>query len=238
MTEDIIVHESTRRLCQANKTFNKVFGIGANKTGTKSLKRVFELVGLDVAPQPEGELTAKSLSKGNFRSLVRYIERYDAFQDVPFATKTTFAQVDALFPGSKFILTIRDPESWFHSFFRHHAHHLQLPPDKWHPGPEDFEGKDYLYDGFRVFKFESDWLISIEQDLALKRTWNLSFEKQHFIKLYTQRNEMILRHFSERPGDLLILDLKTEATTETIVRFLGLPDSLVTAMPHLNRAVE
>jgi hypothetical protein len=95
-------------ICQANKQFNKVFGIGANKTGSTSLEQVFYILGLNVAPQSEGEITSEALSKGNILPLRDHIVRYDAFQDVPFSAKSTYAQIDALFPKSKFILTYRD----------------------------------------------------------------------------------------------------------------------------------
>ena len=41
-------------ICIANRTFDKVFGIGANKTGTSSLAAIFAILGLNVAPQQEG----------------------------------------------------------------------------------------------------------------------------------------------------------------------------------------
>ncbi len=56
-------------LCQSHKRFNKVFGIGSNKTGSTSLQAVFYIIGLNVGPQAEGELTSKLLSLGKFDAL-------------------------------------------------------------------------------------------------------------------------------------------------------------------------
>ncbi|MCP4596861.1 sulfotransferase [Neptuniibacter sp.] len=222
-------------LAQPHKSFNKLFGIGANKTGSTSLKLVFSILGLRAANQNSGELTTQQLAKGNFAPLIKYVEQYDAFQDTPFAAKSYYAQLDALFPNSKFILTIREPEAWFDSFLRHNLKQLDLDADKTTITAEDLVGKDYLYHGFRQLKFESDWLLSVDQNYTVEKCWDLSFDKNHFIDLYLQRNKEIVRHFSERPDDLLVIDITKEPTTEKIVNFLNLPEALITDMPHLNQ---
>lgn len=71
----------------SHKKFNKVFGIGANKTGTTSLKKIFHDLGLMVAPQQEGEICGMQAYKGDFEPLIGYITQYDAFQDAPFSIK-------------------------------------------------------------------------------------------------------------------------------------------------------
>ncbi len=111
---------------------------------------------------------------------------------------------------------------------------MELPDDVTSVKPENFN-KDYLYDGFRKFKFESDWLIDIDEDLKIKKRWDILFNKDHFIELYKQRNKEIVRHFSERPDDLLVIDIAKEKITEKIVNFLELPSKLITKMPHLNK---
>jgi hypothetical protein len=42
---------------------------------------------------------------------------FDAAQDMPWPV--FFRELDAAFPGSKFVLTVRDPESWFRSIEGH-----------------------------------------------------------------------------------------------------------------------
>src|SRR5215217_356424 len=107
-------------ICQSHKLFNKVFCIGANKTGTTTMKGVFNIIGLRVAPQQEAELAALPFFKGKLGAMKSYIENYDAFQDVPFSIKSTYAQIDSLFPGSKFILTYRNSDEWFESLLAAH----------------------------------------------------------------------------------------------------------------------
>jgi len=45
-----------------------------------------------------------------------------AFQDIPFSLPYTFQALDMRFPGSKFILTIRNnPDQWYHSLISFHS---------------------------------------------------------------------------------------------------------------------
>jgi hypothetical protein len=53
--------------------------------------------------------------------------------------------------------------------------------------------------------------------------------------IITKRNKEIVRYFSERPDDLLVIDITKEKTTKKIVNFLELPSKLITKMPHLNK---
>ena len=48
---------------------------------------------------------------------------------------------------------------------------------------------------------------------------------------------MIVRHFSERKNDLLVIDITKEKNTNKIVEFLNLPSLLVTAMPYSNKTL-
>lgn len=132
----------------------KIFNIGANKTGTTTMQAIFEHLGLKVAPQREGELAGIDYEKGDFKPLNFYIQKYDAFQDVPFSTKSTFAVVDALFPGSKFILTYRDSEEWFNSFLNFHNKIMRIDPDLEKPRQQDFKKITYLAPSYLQFNFK------------------------------------------------------------------------------------
>ncbi len=227
------IRQRTYPICQAIKTFDKVFGIGANKTGTTSLQAVFYVLGLKVAPQDEGELSTFAAHRGDLRRLQRYVEAYDAFQDAPFSNKSYYAQLDALFPGSKFILTIRDSETWFRSLCRFHAKRLGVADIK-EITPERLRAFDYRFSGFLARNIEANWLMRVGENGRLIRDWSLLYDKDHYLRLYQSRNEEIQRHFSERPGDLLVIDLAQETDTAKIVEFLGLPRSFATMMPRLN----
>jgi hypothetical protein len=222
-------------LCRAHKAFNKVFGIGANKTGTTSLQQIFFLLGLDVAPQAEGELCGVQSYFGHFEDLRRYIDRHDAFQDAPFAVKSTYALVDALFPNSKFILTVRDPDDWFNSMLNFHKKIMGSSPDQRCPTKDQVARFPYLFDGYVKFLIENDWILAVDADYRLSVDWNLAYNRDHYIRAYEERNRAIVRHFSTRPDHLLVVDLTQEADTTKIVDFLGLPTQLASTMPHANK---
>lgn len=221
-------------LTQAHRRFEKVFCIGANKTGTSSMEAVFKSLGLAIGPQQEGELAAVPFYKGRFGPLRDFVARHDAFQDAPFSVRTTYAQLDAMFPGSKFILTHRPPGEWLRSLVNFHLKIMdERGRDK--PSAEAVQNFDYLYPGYLGVMAEVNWLTDVDADLQIKRDWSKLYDEAHYTTLYQQRNRDIVRHFSERPEDLLVLDVTREKDTRRIVEFLGLPESLVVPMPHENK---
>jgi len=95
---------------------NRVFGIGLNKTGTKTLGTCLTQLGYH---HKSVDKHAFELYKnGDLNSLFEIIDRYDSFEDWPWPL--IYKEVDQKFPDSKFILTIRkSPETWFNSLCHH-----------------------------------------------------------------------------------------------------------------------
>lgn len=85
---------------------NKVFAIGFNKTATSSLHALFNEIG---RPSYHGVRWRNLLD-------VRLLNKYDCFSD---GIPDDLAKLDAMFPGSKFILQVRDLRSWVHSRLGH-----------------------------------------------------------------------------------------------------------------------
>ena len=86
----------------------KIFGIGLSKTGTTSLNEALVQLGYHSKHYPQ----LRELFTGDFRCL----EKYDAVTDIPVAPY--YAQLDEAFPGSKFILTVRNLNDWLASMER------------------------------------------------------------------------------------------------------------------------
>jgi hypothetical protein len=57
------------------------------------------------------------LLKGDFEKIKPVAEQYEVFEDNPWPV--LFRQLDEYFPGSKFILSIRDEKSWIKSVVNH-----------------------------------------------------------------------------------------------------------------------
>ena len=101
----------------------KIFGIGFQKTGTSSLNRALALLGYNAAGgirinHPKGIYIEPPLTKEKILpvALARAREA-DAFSDNPWPL--LIREMDVEFPGSKFVLTYRDPDRWLHSIVRH-----------------------------------------------------------------------------------------------------------------------
>ena len=94
---------------------NKVFCIGFHKTGTTSLGVALSMLGYKVA----GAMGVRdSHIAVNVMTLAsRVAVDHDAFQDNPWPI--IFREMDQRFPGSKFVLTVRDPDLWIDSVIRH-----------------------------------------------------------------------------------------------------------------------
>jgi len=98
-----------------NQAQPKVFGIGFHKTGTSSLGRALAMMGYRVTGpnfvrHPEVQRFGAAWAQ-------EIIPRYDAFQDNPWPL--LFREVDQAWPGSRFILTLRDETAWLNSAVRY-----------------------------------------------------------------------------------------------------------------------
>jgi hypothetical protein len=102
----------------------KIFGIGMNKTGTTSLKKCFRILSLyPVAPTPASsreinKATRRLFKKGDYEPALKFAERYRSFEDRPWNIWEMYQHLDRRFPDSRFILTVRDPETWWRSVER------------------------------------------------------------------------------------------------------------------------
>jgi Sulfotransferase domain len=105
---------------------DKVFGIGFQKTGTSSLTEALEILGYRTnhgvfINNPENRrslwieppLTNETVAA----QVLPLVAQYDALTDNPWPL--LYRELDCNCPGTKFILTIRDPQSWIASLVQH-----------------------------------------------------------------------------------------------------------------------
>jgi hypothetical protein len=105
---------------------NKIFQIGFNKCGTVSIYHFFKENGLKCIHWDMGMLanTIQRNHKNNEPLLTSY-EKYDVFTDMENVSQNLFSHVayykelDAQYPGSKFILNIRPIDNWIQSRVNH-----------------------------------------------------------------------------------------------------------------------
>src|SRR5205807_261378 len=88
----------------------KIFGIGLSKTGTTSLANALQILGyntkdnMGVVKYAAGDLSSVDLD---------IVDAFDAVTDTP--VPSFYRELDARYPGSKFILTVRDSDGWLKS---------------------------------------------------------------------------------------------------------------------------
>ena len=105
------------------KTSGKIFGIGFHRTGTTSLAQALKILGYKVKGETPRALIP--ILRKRTRKIKKIIDPYDALEDAPWFLM--FRQLDKLYPGSKFILTHRDPEKWHGSAVSRFYNYLRVP---------------------------------------------------------------------------------------------------------------
>ena len=124
----------------------KIVCVGFNKTGTTTLQRCLEIVGFGPVASPERFMRAYQYflaqkhphfhwQAGGLTPLLRYVvervlsdedhnaaltiaEHFTAFKDRPWNVGELYQGLDRKYPGSKFILTVRDTDKWWMSASR------------------------------------------------------------------------------------------------------------------------
>ncbi|MBI1224027.1 MAG: hypothetical protein GC192_02205 [Bacteroidetes bacterium] len=93
----------------------KVFCIGWHKTGTTTMGIALIELGYKVLGARLD--FADELIEGGSASAIKEAGKFDALQDVPWAV--LYKELDQAYPGSKFILTLRDKDNWLKSATKH-----------------------------------------------------------------------------------------------------------------------
>lgn len=100
----------------------KIFGVGMSKTGTTTLARCFEILGLGPHKSYDYQLKHKLLEEKNLDYVLAQADNYRTFEDSPWYH--IYRELDQRYPGSKFILTVRKDSlthaksSWAHGVRR------------------------------------------------------------------------------------------------------------------------
>ena len=166
----------------------KVFGVGLSKTGTTSLARALEILGYSV----KDCLGITKYLKGNISSIDKTaLESYDALTDTPIPN--FYQELDKEYPGSKFILTVRDMDGWLKSC------------------KKQFNQK--------LAEKRSD----AANQLFLELYDTVTFDEEKFRSGYKKFTESVLEYFKDRPGDLLVIDISKGEGWEKLCPFLNKP---------------
>lgn len=179
--------DSTMLQVQANsKITNKVYGIGWAKTGTTTLGEALKI--LRYKHKTQDFTLVSDILNGEYKNIKQELARYDSFDDWPWII--LYKQLDALSENSKFILTLRDEESWLKSY-------RNMLQSEGIPSEATNKIRSYLY-GLH-FPNVSD---------------------KELLARYRQHNEDVKNYFKYRPNDLLIVNWFEDNSWEKICNFL------------------
>jgi Sulfotransferase domain len=210
-------------MADRSDTNRKIFCIGAGKTGTTSLGLFLQELGFRLGDQAAGELLLREWAARRFEPVIGLARTAQAFQDMPFNCPLTFQAMDAAFPGSKFVLSVRDdPEQWYRSLTRFHT---KLIGKGRLPTAEDLKDFPYRYKG---------WILE-----ALCLVYGVSetdpYEKDRLIAAYQNHNRTVEEFFRLREDSFLKINLSSVRAARTVAEFLDIPYQ-GQKMPHSNRS--
>lgn len=187
----------------------KVFCVGRNKTGTTSLTKAMAKLGYVIGDQQSAEMLIRDWGRRDFSRIAKYCRNGEFFQDIPFSLPYTFQAMDMRFPGSKFILTLRDPEAWYKSMLDFHL--LDRVHGDKAQSLKTLKEATYCYKGFA---YDTKALV---YDLP----GDDPYHKETLIDHYNFHNKMVIDYFRNRPEDLLILDVTEAGAHKKLCYFLG-----------------
>jgi hypothetical protein len=171
----------------------KILGLGLSRTATTSLARALRILGyrsLHFPPFAFRYTHLGALMGLRQLRLVRGVyERYDALIDIPVIP--FYKELDLAHPGSRFILTVREKESWLESCrtFGRFQPDLRLP----------LRG----------------------QELRMLVYGTVHFDRGRFSEAYDRHHRDVHDYFRERPDDLLVLNICAGEGWERLCPFLG-----------------
>jgi len=188
----------------------KIFCVGRNKTGTTSLKKAFLDLGYRVGDQRKAEaLYDTHYFTRDFGPILRYCRSAQVFQDVPFSCPYFYVALDQAFPGSKFILSIRETaDDWYSSLTRFHAREWGtngLPPTAAQLKEAPFLRKGFAYNLVKLYG-------TTDAD---------PYHKPTLIAHYERHNAAVREYFRHRPQDLLEINVSAPDSYRAFVEFLG-----------------
>lgn len=216
----------------------KLFGIGLSHTGTRSLSNALDLLGYKSIHWATDRRTYCELSNGVYDLSI--LKDADALTDITAAP--FYAQFDKVYPGSKFILTLRDTDKWVKRMTELMPMRETIDPSTFRKYAERFLLFSRRKGGAHRFMFSYDFLRYLRHEPGIVRRiefqelvtyGGLRFRDEVRLRYVYETHERNVReYFANRPDDLLIMNVTAGDGWEALCRFLkkSIPE---VAFPHL-----
>jgi len=199
---------------------NKVFGIGLSRTGTTSLNTALCILGIKSIHFPDDVQTYRELMEAKYDLTV--LKTYQGITDTPVVP--IYPQLDQAYPGSKFILTVREKESWLDSVEQYWKKFgwARGNPDLFTMSPKKYH---YLSE-YGCWAFHR---IAVYGCCV--------FDRARFSYVYDVHYRNVLAYFASRRHDLLVFNICGGDGWAPLCKFLDRPVPDV-PFPHQNRKSE
>jgi len=135
------------------------------------------------------------------------IDSYGGASDLPIPL--LFRQLDIAYPGSKFLLTIRNEINWLLAAKGHFSSKYNKWRDSWDECPFINQLHQMLYG-------------------------TASFDVEIFLARYRRHNAEVMEYFKDRSSDLLVMDMDAGAGWPALCDFLGCAIPSDTPYPFAN----
>jgi Sulfotransferase domain/N-terminal domain of galactosyltransferase len=178
-----------------DKLPTRIFGIGLHKTATTSLHEAFKILGFDSLHWGSNKMAFRIWNEMN--SLGRSVALEKSYSACDLPIPMVFKQLDKAYPGSKFILTIRDEGDW-----------LKSVENLWNPKTNPF----YDWD-------KQPFSHQIHEALYGRR----DFDAATFLERYRRHNAEVMEYFKDRRDDLLVMNMSNGAGWQELCGFLKKP---------------
>lgn len=174
----------------------RIFGIGMHKTATTSLHHALQMLGFQSGHWKNAHWAKKIWREMNEEGSSRTLETSYALSDIPIPQ--LIKKLDSAYPGSKFILTLRDEDAWLSSVKKHF--------DPNHNPQQKF--------------WDCDPFTHIIHQKIYGQT---TFDEEVFREAYRRHNLMVMEYFRDRPEDLVVLNMSSGGRWEDLCSFLEVP---------------
>jgi sulfotransferase family protein len=175
----------------------KVFGIGLSRTGSTSLHAASVILRLSALHYPSRP--AKRWLQGDYSA--ETTNPFNVITDIP--TGVYFEELDKTHPHARFILTIRDVDSWLNSFEAFLSRTKPSSPD------------------------------TLTRDVIRVACYGTTrFNRERMAGVYLRHNDRVQKYFKYRSSDLLILELGDDNSWKRLCDFLDLTPPKI-PYPHL-----
>ncbi len=183
----------------------KIFCIGLSKTGTTSLNKALNILGIKSTHELHGGSPHYNdylprLLAGNFSHNIW--SDFQAFTDIPIPL--FYQQLDEVFPNSRFILTVRNKRDWVNSAECYFSQMYKKPAG-------------FSTEHKRSLKIPcTDFVRVMVYGMA-------KFNRSRYLSVYVKHNREVWKYFKKRRQDLLVLNISGGDGWKELCRFLRKP---------------